>query len=141
MFRSKHKDNIEVKCEDMVSYLDETKSASIGAYIAKYSIIHIPDEEVDGLFENIKRTLVSNGLFLMSCQKGTFKGMEQEPYQQQKDERLQTDEKLEFYINYFVEEELKIRIEKAGLKVLLLNTFESQPGEMQVSKIWILAQK
>lgn len=143
MISSKYKEKIDVDCEDMISYLERTKSESIGAYIANYSIIHIPDEEIDSLFKNIQRTLDSGGLFLMSCQKGTFKGMEQEPYQQQKDKRIQTDEKLELYMNYFLEEELKDRIENVGLKLLFINTFEPKivPGGISSSKIWILGQK
>jgi hypothetical protein len=143
MISSKYKEKIGVDCEDMVSYLERTKTGSVGAYIANYSIIHIPDEEIDSLFKNIQRTLTSGGLFLMSCHEGTFKGMEQEPYQQQRDERIQTDEKLAIYMNYFTEEELRERIENAGLKILSLDSFKtkSMPGEIQVPKIWILGQK
>lgn len=142
MVHSNHPD-IEVICTDMVDYVKQTKDASIGAYIANYSIIHIPDEEVDEFLKNIYRTLANKGLFLMSCHKGTFKGMEQEPYQQQKDERLTSDEQLETYMNYFMEDELKKRIEKVGLKILSIDTFETKvvPGEIPVPKIWTVAQK
>lgn len=139
----KHGNNVDVICEDMTQYLRESKTSSIGGYFANYSIIHVPDEEVDQLFTDIKRTLVLGGLFLMSCHKGTFKGMEQEPYQQQKDTRLTSDKKLETYMNYFTEEELKNRINKAGLKIITMETYQAKivPGEINVPKIWLIAEK
>ena len=143
MVKKNHPQKVEVICTDMVEYLKQAVDTSVGAYIANYSVIHIPDEEVDELFKNIHRTLANNGLFLMSCHKGSFKGMEQEPYQQQKDERLKSDEQLESYMNYFMEDELKNRIEKVGLRILSIDTFETKdvPGEIAVPKIWVLAQK
>ena len=133
----------KVICEDMVSYVDKQKDQSIGAYIANYSIIHIPDEEVDILLQNIHRSLTVNGIFMMSCHRGIFKGMEQEPYQTQNDSRLNNSEKLETYMNYFTPEELKERIHASGLIIVRLETYKTKdvPGELPVPKIWLLAKK
>ena len=48
----------------------------IAAITAGFSIIHIPDEEVDGLFQDIYDLLVPGGLFYMSSHEGHHKGME-----------------------------------------------------------------
>lgn len=143
MIREKHGTDVEVVCEDMVDFLKTVKGSSVAAYTANYSIIHIPDEEVDPLFRNIHESLAEDGLFLMSCHQGGLKGMEQEPYQTQKDPRLNIPATLVSYMNYFTEDELKSRIQKAGFKILEMHTFKTKPapGEIPVPKIWILAKK
>ncbi|MEN9328701.1 MAG: hypothetical protein RI947_1509 [Candidatus Parcubacteria bacterium] len=143
MIRQKHKNKVHVVCEDMVEAIKNQQSSSIGAYIANYSIIHIPEEEVDSMLSNIARSLFNQGLFLMSCHKGTYKGMEQEPYQSQNDSRLNEQNELSTYMNYFMEDELKQRVEHAGLVILKMDTFETKivPGEIPVPKIWLLAKK
>ena len=143
MIEIKHGRKVKVICEDMVEIIKKQKSLSIAAYIASFSIIHIPDEELDSLFANISMSLSPGGSFVMSCHKGTFKGMEQEPYQIQKDLRLIEKDKLSTYMNYLTEDELIRRITKAGMKVLRIETFKSKviPGELPAPKIWLLAEK
>lgn len=43
------KKNIKIVHEDIVDFTKRQKTQSIGAYIASYSIIHIPDGEIDEL--------------------------------------------------------------------------------------------
>jgi predicted TPR repeat methyltransferase len=143
MIEAKHGDKVKVICGDMVETVKNQKPSSVASYFASFSIIHIPNEELDSLFTSISLSLTSGGFFVMSCHKGTFKGMEQEPYQTQKDSRLTENEELSAYINYFTEEELTKRITKAGMKVVRLETFEAKivPGEFPAPKIWLLAEK
>jgi SAM-dependent methyltransferase len=143
MIEAKHSYKVKVICGDMVETVRNQKPSSVASYFASFSIIHIPDEELDGLLANISQSLAFGGSFVMSCHKGTFKGMEQEPYQTQKDSRLTEKEELSAYMNYFTEEELTNRISKAGMKIIRLETFEAKivPGEFPVPKIWLLAEK
>ena len=127
----------------MLEVLKTQPNSSVAAYIANYSLIHIPDEEVDLLLSHVCRSLATGGYFMMSCHKGTYKGMEQEPYQAQKDSRLNVEDILSTYMNYFTEEELQRRIENAGFELRKMDTVEATdvPGEIPVPKIWVLAQK
>lgn len=135
--------SVQIYNGDMVEFIAGHVDSSIAAYTANYSIIHIPDEEIDPLFQEIHRTLVPHGMFFMSCHTGAHKGMEIEPYLEQQDPRLNGDEHLEAYMNYFTEDELKNRLFHAGLKVIRMETFEvgMVPGEIAVPKIWLLARK
>lgn len=145
LVRKKYMKNetIKVICDDMISFVKKKKDSSIAAYIANYSIIHIPNEEVDGFFVQIKRTLMPGGLFMMSCYKGKTKDLEIDPYQIQKDPRLKVREKLVSYINHFTESELKERFKKAGLNLLKMATFKPKgcSGDFPVPKIFLIAQK
>lgn len=143
MIEARHGDKVKVMCGDMVETVRNQKLSSVASYFASFSIIHIPDEEIDSLFISIRLSLNPGGSFVMSCHKGTFKGMEQEPYQTQKDSRLTEKAKLSTYMKYFTEDELRERITKAGMKVVRLETFEAKivPGDFPVPKIWLLAEK
>ncbi|MEP7103953.1 MAG: methyltransferase domain-containing protein [Candidatus Dojkabacteria bacterium] len=143
ILKERFKDNsLKIVKEEMLTYLKTLDANSVGSIIAGFSIIHIPDEEVDELFKEIKRILVKNGLFLMSGHKGTFKGFEEEPYLTSQDPRLKVSEKLETYTNYFTEEELKERIEKVGLKIFKIFTFKPivRAGDIPVDKIFVITE-
>src|SRR5260221_2751000 len=86
---------IEIICNDFVQFVSGLPNNSVSAYTANYSIIHVPNEELDDLFENIQRSLQKNGMFAFSVWKGTKKGMDLEPYQTQHDPRLKVNEQLE----------------------------------------------
>jgi SAM-dependent methyltransferase len=139
---SKYK-TIKVISGDMVEFVKNQPPNSIAAYIANFSIIHIPDEEVDQLFKDIYQSLCLHGLFLMSCNQGTYKGMEPEPYQAQHDKRLNIQTKLETYMNYFTSEELTLRLENVGFKMINLKTFQQAlvSGDIDAPKIWLMAKK
>jgi SAM-dependent methyltransferase len=143
MVHQNHQDKVEIILGDITDIVHRQVTSSIGAYFASFSIIHIPNEEIEELFMDISRTLVNSGLFIMACHKGTFKGMEQEPYQTQNDPRLKEKRKLKAYMNYFTEKEITNLIEKTGMKIIRMETFEAKPvpGEFPVPKIWLLAQK
>ena len=88
--------------------------------------------------------MVPGGLFVMSCFKGVYKGREKEPYQTQKDKRLVVEKPLELYMNYFTENELQKRTEKAKLKIVELNTYPAVTSELidfTADKIWLLVEK
>src|SRR3989344_1487046 len=143
MVRKKHKEKVKIIHGDMVEILDQFLNSGVAAFIAGYSMINIPNEEIDILLQNIKRVLTSGGVFVMSCHQGTKKGLEQEPYQTQKDHRLKEREVLLSYMNYFTEGELTRRITNTGMEIVRLETFEAKvvPGEFPVPKIWLLAEK
>jgi SAM-dependent methyltransferase len=135
--------NVKIINADMEYFLKSQDKNSIAGYFASYSIIHILDENVDTLFKNIYETLMPHGVFVMSCHKGTYKGLEVDPYQVQADKRLKTNSKIEVYINYFSEIELKERLHKSGFKKIEIMTFspELEKGDFPTQKIWVLAQK
>lgn len=138
-----NKPQVDIVFDDFVDYVSKQPNDSISAYISSYSIIHIPDEEIDGLFKNIERSLQKNGMAAFLVYEGTQKGMEQEPYQKEGDPRLKITETLESYSNCFEIEELKERLTKVGLKIIKINNPEMDfiPGEYQQPKIFVLAQK
>lgn len=143
MVSQKHNGKVQVFQDDMVNFIGNKPNNSVAAIIASFSIIHIPDEEVDMLFKGIQKCLKPGGIFLMSCHKGTYKGMEKEPYQTQNDQRLDIKEELTCYMNYFTEDELKRRLTLNGLSLVDIQTFEPKPvpGEFPVPKIWLIANK
>lgn len=143
MTKYKKYPSIRVIEKDMNTYIQELDDQSVAAHIANYSVIHLLDDEVDAFFGNIHRTLQYQGLFTFSVFKGSNKGMEPEPYQQENDHRLQVTEKLESYLNNFTENELQESLVKVGLQILEMKTFEPEhrPGEYPQAKIWTIAEK
>lgn len=135
--------SIRVVYRDLVEYVKKLSSLSVACFIANFSLIHIPDEEIDSLFSHLARTLTWNGLFFASFHEGTFKGMEVEPYLTGKDPRMITVDKLENYMNYFTEKELRERLKGAGFKIKKLEITQPilKPGEIDVKKIWVMAEK
>src|SRR3989344_8667956 len=132
---------VKVVHEDILDFTAKQKNNSIGAYIASYSLIHIPDLEIDELFLFINRSLAKNGLFLFSCYRGTEKGLEQEPYQVYRDTRLHHSETLLIYMNYFSEKELRNKLRKAGMDILKMEIFPSSGKlfDFSYKKIWLIA--
>jgi ubiquinone/menaquinone biosynthesis C-methylase UbiE len=143
MVKNKHDKNVKVICGDMMETVNEFKKSSICCYFANYSIIHVPDKEIDELFKKMVQTLVPGGLCMISCSKGNSKGMEQEPYQTQKDPRLTKKQTLSVYMNYFTENEIKERLIKSGMKIVRFEVFEDKKmsGKFFVPRIWILTEK
>ena len=135
--------NVKVVHEDMLEFTARQTNNSVGAYIASYSLIHIPDFEIDELFLFINRSLVEKGLFLFSCYRGTDKKLEQEPYQVFRDTRLQHEGILLIYMNYFTEHELRERLRKAGMDILKMEIFppSSKRGDFPNKQIWVIAEK
>jgi len=112
------KNNIRIVNSEILDYLKAQSNSSVELFIASYSIIHIPDEEINDLFKEIFRVLVKGGVFVMSVHKGDYKGLENEPYWTQSDTRLKTTETLENYMNYFTEKELTERLAEAQFNIL-----------------------
>lgn len=136
-------DKVKIFHEDMLDFTARQKNNSIGSYIASYSLIHLPDPEIDELFLFISRSLVKRGLFLFSCYRGTRKELEQQPYQVKKDYRLNHREILLVYMNYFTENELSERLKKAGLEIIKTEILSPalQKGIFPHKQIWIIAEK
>lgn len=145
IIRAKYKKEKTVKVvyQDMLEFARKQLSQTIGCYVANFSLIHIPDEEIDELFIHLVRSLMWNGLFLASFYEGKYKGMEDEPYTQISESPMITVDKLEAYMNYFQKDELQVRLEKAGLKIRRLEVIKPQlkPGEFSASSIWVLGEK
>lgn len=136
-------DHIKIVCEDITSFVKGERTSSIGVYLASYSLIHIPDSEIDEFLKNIQRSLVKNGLFLFSCYKGTHKGLELERYQVIGDSRLRHDSTLLCYMNYFTEFELEDRLTKVGIQIIKMETLPASKNEKDIShdQIWVIAEK
>jgi SAM-dependent methyltransferase len=136
-------EKVKVVQGDFVQYVSSQPINSVVAYIASYSVIHVPDEEIGEFFKSLHSSLVVGGLFAFSVWEGEKKGMEKEPYQVQHDNRLQVQENLESYLNNFTEDELRERLSKAGFSILKSQAFAptAAPGEFPQGKVWILAKK
>lgn len=134
---------IKVVHEDMVDFTSRQKKNSIGSYIACYSIIHLPDHEVDELLLFIQRSLVKKGLFIFSCFRGTKKELEQERYQVIRDLRLHHDEPLMVFMNYFTESELKRRLHNVGLEIIKMEVINpsAKIEDIPQKQIWVIAEK
>lgn len=143
--RAKYERNPQVRIihGDMTKYIESLPDASVAVYIANYSIIHIPDDEIDGLFRELQRTLLPGGFLTFSVWGGLEKGMQPQPYQAQKDPRFNFPRKLESYLNNFTEEELKRRLSSAHLKIKTIRSFITPPvrGEFNQPKVWVYAVK
>lgn len=134
---------IKVVYQDLVEYVKKLPSLSVANFVANFSLIHIPDEEIDSLFSHLARTLTWNGLFFASFHEGTFKGMEVEPYLTGKDTQMITVDKLENYMNYFTKKELRERLKRAGFKIKKLEITQPilKPGEINIPKLWVIGEK
>lgn len=138
-----HKNNIKIVHEDIVDFTKRQKPSTVGAYIAAYSVIHIPDGEINELFSSIHKSLVKGGLVLISCFRGQKKSMERERYQVIKDIRLKYDETLLCYMNYFSETELAKRLEKIGFEIVKMEVLPSgeKIADIPNKQIWVIAEK
>jgi len=138
-----NKANIKITNSEIVEYINDQIDNTVNMFIANFSIIHIPDEQIDSLFNDIHRVLKNTGLFIMSVHKGTYKGLEEEPYKTLKDSRLKTQGTLQTYMNYFTEDELIQRLSEVGFKIIKIKTIKPVyvDGEMPCDKIWIVVQK
>jgi SAM-dependent methyltransferase len=138
-----NKIGVAVINQDIETFVTTQKNDSIAAYIDCFSLMHIPNENIDSVYNNIYQSLITKGLFLTACHQGKYKGMETEPYQAQKDSRLKTNKKLEIYMNYFQENELKERIGSVGFNIKNSHTFkiEDLHGSPQTPQIWLIAEK
>ena len=134
---------IKIVCEDMVDFTARQKNNSVGSYVASYSLIHLPDLEIDELFLFIQRSLVKNGLFLFSCYRGTKKELEQERYQVIRDLRLHHDEPLMVFMNYFTESEIKRRLHNIGMEIIKMEVIaaSSRLEDIPQKQIWVIAEK
>ncbi|MFC1653489.1 methyltransferase domain-containing protein [Patescibacteria group bacterium] len=134
---------VSINSEDMVKFVPSLKESSISLYIANYSIIHIPDDEVDPLFNEIYKTLEPKGLFVLAVWGGSKKDMEEEPYQIENDKRLNTNKKLLSYMNNFSKDEMKHRLTNAGFTSIETKVLETEPvpGSFNQPRILAFATK
>lgn len=136
---------VRVVQADMVDHVKNLDDGSTGAFTANFSLIHIPDEETDVLLANISAKLAPGGLFMASVLEGDFKGMMAERYQAENDPRLyRIDKRLEVYMNFFKPEEVRRRLEAAGLTILKMESFDPvntvSPTDT-AKRIFFLAEK
>ena len=78
---------VQVIQSESLSFLTNNEPDSIAGCIDSFSLIHMPDEQIDEAFFHIYRCLHSQGVFVMGCWQGQEKKMEAEPYQIQNDDR------------------------------------------------------
>lgn len=134
---------IEGDMVEIVRELIQTHKNRIAAVTAGFSIIHIPDKEVDGLLSDIYTILVPEGMFYISTYEGKHKGMEIEPAVISHTTQQKIRERFEVYMNYFTQKELEQRLNKVGFEIIESKLHEPDvlPGEIPVAKLEILAQK
>lgn len=136
---------IKVYEADIVGWLPEFSKSQpeiFDGITANFSLIHIPDDELAAVLKELADLLKERGYFVLSVYEGTEKKMELEPYQAEHDQRLNTSERLESYMNYFSLNELKGRLKRAGFSTIKTYRFEDRKaGEFQTAKLWIIAQK
>jgi SAM-dependent methyltransferase len=145
LLRKKYVNNprIEVVEGDMIAFVEKQAADSISAYVANYSLIHVPDEDFDSFVKSVYRSLQPGGYLSLAVWGGNTKQMELEPYQVQHDPRLHNDVILESYLNNFSENELLTRLKSAGFIDIFLKTFQTEPlpGEFNQPKIIGYAKK
>jgi SAM-dependent methyltransferase len=134
---------ISVVHADMVVHVAGLTNESIALFTAGYSIIHIPDEELDRLFQNMYRSLIPHGIAVMSLYKGTEKKMETNPYFIKQDKRLTSHDPIESYMNYLTEKELRERLLHAGFSIhkLIICPNSQTPGDFSADIMWVIAIK
>lgn len=102
---------------------------SFDAINAFYSIIHIPNEKLEALFQDLNRILRMNGKLAIAVHAGDFYGFFDE------------NEKPVFF-RTFSQEDLKSLLDKFGFKLLELN--QRKPiydFEFQSERIYLIAEK
>ena len=105
------------------------KDAMFDAINASYSIIHIPDEKLDGLFSDFNRLLKPKGKIAISVHAGDFYGY------------FDVDGTGVFF-RTFTQEELKTLLKNYGFKLLEID--QRQPiydFEFQSERIYLIAEK
>jgi SAM-dependent methyltransferase len=134
---------VKVAESDMIQFVANQPPDSIAAYIANYSLIHVPDESFDELLRSMYQTLEIGGYLAFAVWGGIKKQMEPVPYQVQSDLRLQSETVLESYMNNFTVDELRGRLTHAGFVDIFLKTFKTDPlpGEFDQPKIIGYAKK
>lgn len=91
------------------------------------SLLHIPKTEIVNVLKEFNRVLNKDGIFYCSLQKGTFEGFrENDSY-----------DKQSRYFSYFLEDEIKDYLEKAGFQILELFNKELKSGKADKINTWI----
>jgi len=119
--------NIDFRQMDMVEM--DFESNTFDAINAFYSIIHIPDEKLNGLFSDFNKILKLNGVIAITVHAGDFYGYYDE------------NETPVFYRTY-TQDELKLYLDKCGFEILEIE--QRQPiydFEFQSERIYLIAKK
>jgi len=102
---------------------------SFDAINAFYSIIHIPNEKLDGLFSDFNKVLKLNGKISIAVHTGDFYGYNE------------VNETSVFYRTY-TQDDLKVLLDKHGFKTIKIE--QRQPiydFEFQSERIYLIAEK
>ncbi len=102
---------------------------SFDAINAFYSIIHIPDDKLDGLFAGFNRILEMNGKIAIAVHAGDLYG-----YYDENGTRI--------FFRTYTQNELKCHLGKAGFEMIEIN--QRQPVydfEFQSERIYLIAER
>ncbi|PKP34769.1 MAG: hypothetical protein CVU00_05345 [Bacteroidetes bacterium HGW-Bacteroidetes-17] len=105
------------------------ESDTFDAVNAFYSIIHIPDEKIEGLFIDLNRILKPNGKLAIAVHAGNYSGFFEE-------------NGMSVFYQTYTKDKLKYLIDKFGFRILEIQ--ERQPiydFEFQTVRIYLMAEK
>lgn len=120
---------------NMEKYFDRDTFDGI---IAFYSLFHIPRENIDYVFSNIRDLLKENGIFCFVVQLGDGEKFIDEPYLKEKGKNI-------LYVNFFTHEIInKLLSENSFEKIFEIEKREigeNELGENGNNKLFIIAKK
>ncbi len=110
----------------------EYPDKSFDAVFAAYVIFHAPKKEIIPAMKEFCRVLKPNGILYVAVQEGSGEKFIKEPF----------DRKLEIFIKFFSEDELKKLIEGAGFFVIKTARRQAKAqGELGSRKFFMIAKK
>lgn len=119
--------DIDFKQMDMTEM--DFKEKSFDAINAFYSIIHIPDEKLSGLFNDFNRILKQNGLIAISVHTGDFYGYFEE-------------NGIPVFYRTYSKSDLEKLLDNSGFKIIKIDQREPiYDFEFQSERIYLIAEK
>ena len=130
--------NIPYILDDILYLRKHFEDKSTDGIVAFYSLFHIPKDDMKILLKDIRKVLKSAGYFLSSFQLGTGEEFVDEPYLNDKGNKV-------LFMNYYSKEELLALFEENDFEII--NQYEKREtgdnaiGEDGNDAIFILAKK
>lgn len=108
------------------------KNDSYNGIIVSYSLIHIPKNEVPKVISNFYKILKKNGIIYLGLQSGKSREVFI-------DEPFKHGENL--FLNIMSLKEIKEILEKEGFRIIFCKKKNSKVGELNFTKLFIIAKK
>lgn len=124
--------------DDMINIKEHFKDNFFDGIIACYSLFHIPKEDLDTLFSDIKDLLKENGILCFVVQLGHGEDFIDEPY-------LKEQGKNALYFNFFSKEQINELLQKHNFQKIY-EIEKEEIGENELggdgnSKVFVIARK